>query len=91
MGLLKSTLRLNDGMLKLKIGFDEDWGFWLEDSGSRWELVQDVCLVPPDICSWALYTIEYKLVKSQIFGSNKPRGVGCIVKEAYFPVLVRAQ
>ncbi len=90
MGLLKSTLRLNDGMLKLKIEFDEDWGFWLEDSGSRWEL-QGVCLVPPDICSWVLYTIAFELVTSQKFRSNKPRGVGCIVKEAYFPVLVRAQ
>ena len=53
MGLLKSTLRLKDGMLKLKSEFEEDWGCWLEDSGKRWEL-QGVCLISLDIRSWGL-------------------------------------
>ena len=59
MGLLKSTLRLKDGILKLKSEFDADCGRWFDDSGSKWEL-QGICLVSLDICSWVLCNIEAK-------------------------------
>ena len=59
MGLLKSTLRLKDGILKLKSELDADCGRWVDDSGSKWEL-QGVCLGSLDICSWVLYIIDAK-------------------------------
>lgn len=44
-----------------------------------------MCLVSFDICSWLLYTVDAKSLKSQKFGGNDPTGLGSIRKEAGLP------